>query len=266
METVFVIIFIIVFILFCIRIGANLGNFIAKPLTTKTCPFCKSIIPRDAIVCKHCQREVGNEEKIQKKNTTEDYITQRELRIEAINKVIEKFNSKYPKVNFKYDETLGDVIITIPDLHPELKQQSESIKSEMMQELINFGVDAGSRFLSKDRIKTVGVLEGALEDTLAKQDRPQTNAKEKEIEETNNDIFKDVPINFTVNIKGPEDPKNLYLATKEFYKDAGVNFEKAKEFLIKGTTLNFENKDDALKIIDKYKQMGCYVNLENDST
>ncbi|MBI5379474.1 MAG: hypothetical protein HZA23_04890 [Nitrospirae bacterium] len=58
----------------------------------------------------------------------------------------------------------------------------------------------------------------------------------------------------------------MYLATKEFYKDAGVNFEKAKEFLIKGTTLNFKNKDDALKIIDKYKQMGCNVNLENDLT
>ena len=59
--------------------------------------------------------------------------------------------------------------------------------------------------------------------------------------------------NFTVKIKGPNESKKLYIATKEFYKDAGVNFEKAKEFLSIGTTLTFENKNDALKFVEKYK-------------
>lgn len=174
METLFAIIFFVVFVLFCIRVGTNLGDFIGKPLTTKTCPFCRSKIPRDAIVCKYCQRELGHEEKIQEKNTAEDYIAQRKLRIEAINKVIEKFNSKYPKVNFKYDESLGDIIITIPDFYPEPKPQSENIQSEMIQELKNFGVDADSRFLSKDRVKTIGFLEGVLE-VVAEQNKPKNN-------------------------------------------------------------------------------------------
>jgi hypothetical protein len=64
---------------------------------------------------------------------------------------------------------------------------------------------------------------------------------------------------YRVKIKGSGDPKKIYLIAKEFCKDAGVTFEKAKSFLSSGTSLNFENEDEALKFFNKYKEMECEV-------
>jgi ribosomal protein L7/L12 len=69
---------------------------------------------------------------------------------------------------------------------------------------------------------------------------------------------------YRVKIKGPDDPQKMYVITKEFYKDVGVTFEKAKGFLSSGTTCNFENKDEALKFVEKYKELGCEVELKED--
>ena len=67
---------------------------------------------------------------------------------------------------------------------------------------------------------------------------------------------------YKVKIKGPDDSKKMYLATKDFYKDAGVSFEKAKEFLTKGIIMSFENKNEAMQFIEKYNQMGCKTELK----
>lgn len=64
-----------------------------------------------------------------------------------------------------------------------------------------------------------------------------------------------------VNIKGPDDPKKLYMAAKEFHKDIGVDFGKAKEFLVEGYHKRFENIDEAYKFIDKYKKLECTVKM-----
>ena len=68
---------------------------------------------------------------------------------------------------------------------------------------------------------------------------------------------------YKVKIKGPDDSKKMYLATKDFYKDAGVSFEKAKEFLTKGIIMSFENKNEAMQFIAKYNQMGCKTELKD---
>lgn len=81
-------------------------------------------------------------------------------------------------------------------------------------------------------------------------------------------VLETVPTNrgklYSVEIKGPDDSKKTYFITKEFYKDIGVTFEKAKDFLSYGTTCNFKNKDEALKFVEKYKGMGCRVELNED--
>jgi len=66
---------------------------------------------------------------------------------------------------------------------------------------------------------------------------------------------------YKVKIKGPDDSKKMYLATKDFYKDAGVAFEKAKESLTKGIIMTFEDKKQAMQFIEKYNQMGCKTEL-----
>jgi hypothetical protein len=68
--------------------------------------------------------------------------------------------------------------------------------------------------------------------------------------------------NIRVSIKGPDDSKKLYLIAKEFYKDAGVTFDKAKEFLTKGVIMSFEDRNNAMKFIEKYNQMGCRTELK----
>lgn len=65
-----------------------------------------------------------------------------------------------------------------------------------------------------------------------------------------------------VFIKGPDDTKKLYLAQRDFYKDAGVTFDKAKEFLTKGVIMSFEDKNKAMKFIEKYNQLGCKTELK----
>lgn len=65
-----------------------------------------------------------------------------------------------------------------------------------------------------------------------------------------------------VSIKGPDDSKKLYLIAKDFCKDSGVTFDKAKEFLTKGVIMSFEDKNKATKFVEKYNQMGCKTELK----
>jgi len=60
----------------------------------------------------------------------------------------------------------------------------------------------------------------------------------------------------------PQDRKNLYLIAKEFYKDAGFTFDKTKELLIKGVIMSFEDRNIAMKFIEKYKQLGCKAEIK----
>ena len=66
-----------------------------------------------------------------------------------------------------------------------------------------------------------------------------------------------------VSIKGPDDNKKLYLVAKQFYTDAGVSFEKAKDFLTKGVIMSFEDKNKALVFIEKYNQLGCKTAMKD---
>lgn len=66
----------------------------------------------------------------------------------------------------------------------------------------------------------------------------------------------------TVKIMGPTDSKKFYLVAREFCKDFGLSFQKTKEDLLKGADCRFENKDEALKIIEKYTKIGCRVYFE----
>lgn len=66
---------------------------------------------------------------------------------------------------------------------------------------------------------------------------------------------------FMVKLQGPEDRKQLYLSAKELCKDAGLSFEDAKEVLTKAGALNFGDKETALKIIEKYNNLGCKARL-----
>jgi hypothetical protein len=68
---------------------------------------------------------------------------------------------------------------------------------------------------------------------------------------------------YKVKIKGPDDSKKLYLATKDFYKDAGVTFDKAKEFLTKGVIMSFQDKNQAMEFIEKYNLMGCKTEMKS---
>jgi hypothetical protein len=69
---------------------------------------------------------------------------------------------------------------------------------------------------------------------------------------------------YKVKIKGPDDSKKMYLATKAFYKDADVTFEKAKAFLRQGVIMRFEDKEEALQFAEKYTQMECKVELQDN--
>lgn len=76
-----------------------------------------------------------------------------------------------------------------------------------------------------------------------------------------NSIEKSSHINVVI-IKGPDDAKKFYLVAKELSKDSGIDFNKAKEELTKGFSRRFEKGDEALKFIEKYKQMGCWIRSE----
>lgn len=66
---------------------------------------------------------------------------------------------------------------------------------------------------------------------------------------------------YKVKLKGPDDAKKLYFAQRDFFKDAGVSIGKAKELLMSGTTMSFNDKKEAMKFIEKYSQMGCKTEL-----
>jgi len=243
MDIFTIIILLIVFTVLCVRFG----NYLIKPVITKIetiiCPFCKSRIPSDAVVCRYCQREIKKEEK--EAIRPEDIIAQRELRMEAINKVMDKFKSEYPTVDFQYDTSLGDISINVNTSSPDNSLKTEDIQLKMIKELIDFGVAAEARFLSKDRIKTRGIIQGAFEETLEKRLKQDTHDEKK----------------YSVRMKCNVKQENLYLAAKALSKDTGIGFSEAKEALIKGCVWRFKEKEDAIIFYDKYKQFSCSLKI-----
>ena len=164
-------------IMFILLIWRFLG-FLFKPVETaaeklrikfemRKCPFCKSEIPKDAVVCKYCRREIEPE----KEMTTG-------RRVEIINKVLDKFRSEYPEVKFRYDTTLGDVIIKVPFFTLRQKHKPENVQIKMIEELRNFGIDAKARYLSKNKIQTIGFLEG-LKDKVSEALYEQGHGKDR---------------------------------------------------------------------------------------
>lgn len=174
METFTVVVGIIIFVILCWRFGGWLVKPLTTAMETRICPFCKSRIPVDAAVCKYCRRDIDPILKPAEKMEAQDYVAQSELRLEAINKVMDKFSAKYPEVILEYDTTLGDIIIKVPSSHPDPKPKPEMIQKKMTEELRNLGVDAEARFFRADTtIKTRGFIEGVIEDTLANVGKEQ---------------------------------------------------------------------------------------------
>lgn len=68
-------------------------------------------------------------------------------------------------------------------------------------------------------------------------------------------------ITFKLEIKGPKDPKKLYLAAKTFCNEQKIDFSEAKQLLTEGTSLSFESKDEAFSAADKYSAIGCLTTL-----
>ena len=68
-------------------------------------------------------------------------------------------------------------------------------------------------------------------------------------------------ITFKLEIKGPSDPKKLYLATKSFCNDQKIDFSEAKKMLTEGTSLSFQSMEEAFNAADKYSAMGCLTTL-----
>jgi len=178
MDTLVTIGLIIIFILLVVRFV----GFLFKPVdqtiekmknqaNTRQCPFCKSDVPKDAIVCKYCRREI---EPIQpeKEMTPQDYVIRQEKRMETINKVLDDFRSKYPEVNFQYDTTLADIIINVPHIKKEEINQKD-IQLKLIDALTGLGIDAKARFLSLDRINTAGFVDRLLEEVSVENQKKE---------------------------------------------------------------------------------------------
>ena len=69
---------------------------------------------------------------------------------------------------------------------------------------------------------------------------------------------------YRVKITAPNDSKQLYNTAKELCKDVALSSAQAKDVLTKGTTLNFKDKNVALRLIEKYKNMGCQTDLKEN--
>jgi len=69
---------------------------------------------------------------------------------------------------------------------------------------------------------------------------------------------------FKVKIKVPDDPQKLYIIAKELCNDLSLSFTQGKEVLIKGTILNFKDKNEAVRIIEKFKSLGCETELKEN--
>lgn len=70
--------------------------------------------------------------------------------------------------------------------------------------------------------------------------------------------------NIRVRIKAPDDPQKLYIIVKEFCNDLSLSFTQGKGVLIKGTILNFKDKNEAARIIEKFKSLGCETELKEN--
>jgi hypothetical protein len=59
---------------------------------------------------------------------------------------------------------------------------------------------------------------------------------------------------FKLEIKGPFDPKKLYLVSKEFCNEQKIGFSEAKKMLTEGTSLSFPSMEEAFAAADKYSR------------
>lgn len=64
----------------------------------KKCPFCAELIKRDAVLCKHCQRDVPKEKEEQRLNTLSGEEKERHLKRKEMQNKIEKTAFKIVKV------------------------------------------------------------------------------------------------------------------------------------------------------------------------
>jgi len=177
-----------------------------KKLESRTCPFCKSEIPKDATVCKYCHRNIEPIKPVEMK-TAQDFVNQREKRIEIIDKVLSQFRSEYPEVDFQYDTTLGDIVIKVPaekksstGIKFESREEYEkwkasktkeheerqrpkpllkNIRIKLIETLRSSGISAEARFLSEDRVKTVGILEKSFEDLAVERNKEDISNENK---------------------------------------------------------------------------------------
>jgi len=141
---------------------AETVNEIKTIAKNRECPYCKSQIPKDAIVCRYCQRDVDP----YKEPTTDEIIASRNNRLELINDVLQSFRESYPKVKFTFNDSLQRIKIS-PEFSLWSKgENKKKIQQEMIKALNDKGSKANAAFLSDNEITTVGFWDNVVEQTV----------------------------------------------------------------------------------------------------
>ena len=150
----------------------------------RTCPFCISEIPKEATVCRYCQRDVEP----YKEPTAQDIISKRRDRENKINNCIKSFEAKYPKTVFKFNKDFQRIEVESDN---EQQNNLSKIRQEFISSLKEVGIEANSSFLTNYAIKTIGIMENAMERTVLESKESSSNSKPLTKSEISPKIAKD---------------------------------------------------------------------------
>ena len=143
---------------------------VKKDVNSRECPFCKSQIHKDAIVCRYCQRDVEP----YKEPTAGEILSAKDERLRIINEVLQTFRESHPKVKFHFDNGLQRIKIKPTWFSGE---NSKKIRNKMIEVLNERGIKAKSVFLSDNEINTIGFWENMLEQTVEGLTKEKENRK-----------------------------------------------------------------------------------------
>jgi len=154
----------------------------------RTCPFCISEIPKEATVCRYCQRDVEP----YKEPTAQDIISKRRDRENKINNCIKFFEAKYPKTIFKFNKDFQRIEVEADN---EQQNNLSKIRQEFITSLKEVGIEANSSFLTNYAIKTIGIMENAKERTILESVESSSDSKPLNKSEITPKIAKDSQTN-----------------------------------------------------------------------
>lgn len=138
---------------------ARFRDNVKRVIESRTCPFCKSEIPKKATVCRYCQRNVEPYEE----PTPEEIIKRREQRERLITDSIEAFKVSRPEFEFKLDKNNQTIKVSTGF---QYKYELDKVRDEFIVALKKSGIDAKPSILDKQIISTIGIWENAFERAL----------------------------------------------------------------------------------------------------